>query len=186
LRRKAFSACAFPSLLDLFELLATPHYRRFDEAKHIVQLLYGTQAYSGDYHLTSFTAVLLDGYLRNAGLLVCHASLRDGWLFDVCARKTSRLADDIEFLHSAYFSILNRPADAGGIESHKHALASGVARADVEASLRDSDEARFLAKNPSYLVRHANYLPKPPAIASIARTVRAAARALKSRMRRSR
>jgi predicted SAM-dependent methyltransferase len=174
-----------PSLLGMFEMLATPHYRGFDGAQQIVHLMYGTQAYTGDFHLTGFTPALLHGYLRNAGLLVCHAQVMHGWLFDVRARKTAHLTDDIEFLHSAYFDILHRPADPQGIEIHARALKGGVTRADIEARLRNSEEAQFLATNPSYLWQHAGYGGKQSPLASVSRKLRALARSLRSRVVRS-
>lgn len=144
-----------PSLFGMFELLAHPHYRSAEKAEEIIHLMYGTQAYDGDYHLAGFTAATLDAHLRQAGLLVCEAAIMDGWLFDVGARKTDRLTSDREFLHGAYFSILGRPADAQGLTDFENALVSGrLTRDALEETLRNSEEARFAAANPTYLVQH--------------------------------
>ncbi|HEY6942732.1 methyltransferase domain-containing protein [Dokdonella sp.] len=151
-----------PSLFGMFELLAQPHYREPAKAEEIIHLMYGTHAYNGDYHLAGFTAKTLDDHLRRAGLLVCEASILHGWLFDVRARKVERLANDAEFLHSAYFSILGRPADPGGLDRFGSLLADGGADRDaVERALRRSDEAIFLASNPAYLLPHAARLGLP-------------------------
>jgi len=174
-----------PSLFGMFELLSMPHYREFSKAKEIVHLMYGTQAYTGDYHLTGFTAALLDGYLRNAGFLVCEAAIKDIWLFDVRARKTERLRDDAEFLHSAYFSVLGRPADAAGLEAKSRALASGAAtRESIEDSIRHSEEARFLAQNPAYLLPYAHRLDKPSIAARGEHALRSIVRSVKRRLAR--
>jgi len=126
--------------------------------------MYGTQAYTGDYHLTSFTPALLDGYLRKAGLRICEASVLYTWLFDIRARKADSPQSDSEFLHAAYFSILGRPADPSGLETHGGRLAAGVARSTIEDDLRSSEEARFLASHPSYLLPYAQRLDTAPAL----------------------
>jgi predicted SAM-dependent methyltransferase len=172
-----------PSLFGLFELLASPDRRDAARAEEIVHLMYGTQAYTGDYHLAGFTEATLDSHLRRAGLLVCEASIMHGWLFDVRARKCARLGDDGEFLHSAYFTILGRPIDADGLATHRRALAEGTTRAAIEAGLRDSEEARFLAHNPAYLRAHAQRLAPAPLRDSLVRTLRAVAAAARRRLR---
>lgn len=145
-----------PSLPGMFELLSRPERRDAAMAEEIIHLVYGTQAYNGDYHLAGFTAATLDAHLGAAGLLVCEASILHGWLFDVKARKTERLADDVEFLHSAYFSILGRPADPSGLEAFADALATRrLTRPGVVRTLRESEEAKFLAAHPAYLLPYA-------------------------------
>jgi len=148
-----------PSLFGMFELLARPDYRNAEKAEEIIHLMYGTQAYTGDYHLAGFTVATLDAHLRRAGLLVCEAAVEHGWLFDVRARKTDRLASDREFVHGAYFSILGRPADTQGLADFETALASGrLSRGALEETLRNSEEAHFAAANPAYLVQHRDRL----------------------------
>ena len=171
-----------PSLLDMFEMLSAPEHREFEKAQAIVHLMYGTQAYNGDYHLTGFTPALLDGYLRRAGLLICEASLLHGWLFDVRARKADHLESTAEFVHGAYFRILGRAADPAGLAHHRRAIDAGeTTRERVEASLRDSDEGHFLAGNPSYLVRHRSRLRRVPFSTKAMRAARAFASRLAAR-----
>ena len=172
-----------PSLLDLFEMLSAPAWREFEKAQEVVHLMYGTQAYTGDFHLTGFTPALLDGYLRRAGLLICEANVRDGWLFDIRARKIGRLESAAEFVHGAYFRILGRPVDPSGLQDHCRALDAGeMTREDLETSLRNSDEGRFLTANPSYLVRHRTRLHDLPVSTALVRTARSAAGRLAARM----
>lgn len=145
-----------PSLAGMFDLLSQPERRDPVHGEEIIHLVYGTQAYTGDYHLAGFTAQTLDAALRDAGLLVCEASVLHGWLFDIRARKTDRLDDDREFVHSAYFTILGRPADAGGLAAFAGALAERrMTRDDLATTLRNSAEARFLASHPAYLLPYA-------------------------------
>ncbi|RYD16965.1 MAG: methyltransferase domain-containing protein [Lysobacteraceae bacterium] len=160
-----------PSLLGMFELLARPERREPAKAEEIIHLVYGTQAYNGDYHLAGFTAATLAEQLRRAGLLICKASMMDGWLFDVSARKCACLADDGEFVHSAYFNLLGRPADPAGLAGCLQALAGGTStREGIEARLRGSEEARFIAHYPAYLLP---YAPRIGAPAPRARATRA-------------
>lgn len=173
-----------PSLLDMFEMLSAPDHREFEKAQSIVHLMYGTQAYTGDYHLTGFTPALLDGYLRRAGLLICEASLLHGWLFDIRARRTDHLESATEFVQGAYFRILGRPADPGGLEHCRRVLESGaMTRDDVEAGLRNSAEGRFLAANPGYLARHRLRLRSVPLHTALTEKMRALARGLAARIR---
>src|SRR5262245_52584737 len=57
-----------PSLFDLFFMLAAPENRSAEDSAKVIHLLYGTQAYTGDYHLSGFTAELLEDLLSKAGL----------------------------------------------------------------------------------------------------------------------
>lgn len=104
-----------PSLEHMFRMLAQPLNRPADEAAKVIQLMYGTQAYTGDYHLAGFTAAVLEKHLNDIGLEVCKADIAHGWCFDVHARKTTTLEDLREYVYSAYFRVLGRPADPGGV-----------------------------------------------------------------------
>jgi predicted SAM-dependent methyltransferase len=148
-----------PSLFGMFELLALPQYREPAKAEEIIHLMYGTQAYNGDYHLAGFTAKTLDDHLRCAGLIVCEASILHGWLFDVRARKVDSLVDDGEFVQSAYFAVLGRPVDPAGLAHWVNELAEGrMTRAQVQARLLASEEARFMEHHPAYLLPYRQQL----------------------------
>ena len=74
-----------PDLIGLIDTL-----RASDDQAHqtnMVQCLFGTQAYNGDYHLNGFTEPLLRHALHDAGFDVESLERRDGWLFDVVARR---------------------------------------------------------------------------------------------------
>jgi predicted SAM-dependent methyltransferase len=76
-----------PSLLDLAALIGKPENQGRERQETLMQCMFGTQAYDGDYHLTSFTRPLLTEYLADAGLRVVEWRLRDEWLFEVTAEK---------------------------------------------------------------------------------------------------
>ncbi|WP_051469624.1 methyltransferase domain-containing protein [Chelativorans sp. J32] len=144
-----------PSLFDLFEMLASPDWRSIERTEEVIHLLYGTQAYTGDYHLAGFTPAILVEYLQRAGLQLCRGSLLHGWLYEVSARKTNQLSDPEEIVHNAYFRVLQRPADEGGLNHLSLQLKQGRMTANaVEEALRQSDEGRFLETHPYYLRRY--------------------------------
>ena len=152
LRQGARLHLRVPSLFDLFELLANPSWRAIEQIEQVVHLMYGTQAYTGDYHLAGFTARLLSEYLSRAGLIVCRAELVNGCFYDVSARKTDRLTDPIEIAHFLYFTILDRAGDPGGISGLSEEIrAARLDQAGAAGLLRDSEEGRFIASHPIYL-----------------------------------
>jgi SAM-dependent methyltransferase len=149
-----------PSLLHLLEMLAAPANLEAEAARNIVHLIYGTQAYTGDYHLAGFTATMLERHLAEAGLLVCEAEILHGWLFEVSARKTDRLTQPREVIHHAYFKVLARPADPGGLLSLEPLVATGrLSTEELEAMLAASDEGEFGRQYPVYLLPWQNRQP---------------------------
>jgi hypothetical protein len=84
-----------PSLLHLAMLLIAPENRGADRASQLIHLLFGTQAYTGDYHLTSFTAATLERHLAVAGLIAHGVGMRDGWMFEVLASRVQPRAPAI-------------------------------------------------------------------------------------------
>ncbi|MBV9007455.1 MAG: hypothetical protein JO181_22495, partial [Solirubrobacterales bacterium] len=57
--------------------------------QHMINCLYGTQAYTGDYHLVGFTDLTLVDDLFEAGFDRVRISRRDQWLLDARARRPS-------------------------------------------------------------------------------------------------
>ncbi len=76
-----------PSVIDLAELMKRPENQTIAQQELFVQCLFGTQAYTEDCHYTTFTEPLLRHYLGEAGLEPDVWGMRDGWLFEVEARK---------------------------------------------------------------------------------------------------
>ncbi len=144
-----------PNILGLADLLQRPDYQTMERHEELVQALFGTQRYRGDFHLTSFTELLLRGYLERSGFTVAALASRDEWLFDVTAEKTAEaemdllgITDDTEFLTACYRRILRREPDADGQAFFLAALRSGeMRRAAVVEILSQSDEAKMLPRN---------------------------------------
>ena len=104
-------------------MILSPKNQSLVAAEKIIHLLYGTQAYNGDYHLNGFTAQTIEHSLSSVGLSVVDARIRDEWLFALRARKADCLSDPAEFIHNAYFRILGRPVDSSGLAHYSAALA---------------------------------------------------------------
>jgi predicted SAM-dependent methyltransferase len=142
-----------PSLFDLFVFLSAPEWRRdIERTEEVIHLMYGTQAYTGDYHLAGFTARILSEYLSLAGLAVCKARLHHSWLYEISARKTDRLTDPLEIAYNVCFKVLDRVADEGALAYISAEVAAGrLDQAGADRLLRESKEAMFLAANPVYV-----------------------------------
>lgn len=132
----------------------------FERHIELMQFLFGTQAYTGDFHFTSFTRILLEGYLRQAGFQVEKITTLHGWLFDVTARKICDLtpntldlekkklfeiSDQHEFITAAYRLLLKRDPDPEGKAFFVDGLNAGhFKRAQVLAVIEGSPEYRQL------------------------------------------
>ena len=75
-----------PNLLGLAVLLSKR--TSIEQQRQLIQCLFGTQAYTGDYHLNGYTEWLLRHELRAAGFGHATVRPRDEWLFDVTAIRT--------------------------------------------------------------------------------------------------
>jgi predicted SAM-dependent methyltransferase len=147
-----------PSLLDLAQLFAHPSHQAPKQQEWLMQCLCGTQAYSGDVHLTSFTRALLSHYLAESGFSVLSWEVRDDWLFEIEVEKTAapsaspslagyedllRQAGDIpRFLGEAYRRVLDREPDPTGEAFFTGRLESGeMTVRQVLETLLASEEA---------------------------------------------
>lgn len=72
-----------PDVLGLAKLLAAR--QTIEEQDVLLQCLFGTQAYTGDFHSFGFTELALRHYLAEAGFTVAELEHRDEWLFDAVA-----------------------------------------------------------------------------------------------------
>lgn len=150
-------ALRVPSLLDLARLFADPGHQGPEQQERLMQSLFGTQAYTGDVHLTSFTRSLLSHYFAESGFTVVSWELRDQWLFDIVVEKTGRprvssaltgyedllrqVGDASRFLEDAYDRVLGRPADPEGRAFFLERLAAGdMTVRQVLETLLASDE----------------------------------------------
>jgi predicted SAM-dependent methyltransferase len=78
-----------PSLFHAVELMKSQPTISFHET--LIQNLYGTQAYTGDVHLTSFTDLTLTHYLHQNGFTAVSIEMKDDWMFDIRAQKNRAL-----------------------------------------------------------------------------------------------
>ena len=76
-----------PDVIGLARLLSTR--RDVDTQLILLQNLYGTQAYTGDYHHNGFTEVTIRVALANAGFTVASLAHFDEWLFDIVAIRSA-------------------------------------------------------------------------------------------------
>ncbi len=150
-----------PSLMHLFDMLAQPQNQTAEAARSIMHLIFGTQAYKGDYHLAGFTPVLLHQFLLDAGLMLSRASILDNWLFEVEAKKTQKLVDPEDQIHHVYFDVLERPVDIGALGILPERLAAGLTYEQLKLEITGSDEYRFLKKYPRHLGPYRALMAQP-------------------------
>jgi hypothetical protein len=134
-----------PSMIGLLGLLHT-HPWTVESHELIVQLMFGTQAYNGDFHMAGFTPPIILDWAKTYGVMLTHAAGRDGWLYDLEFVKL-RYPQNEEFIHAAYFEILGRPVDESGFAAFSKALTSGkLSRDAFITTLRESDEGKRLPR----------------------------------------
>ncbi|PWK65886.1 methyltransferase domain-containing protein [Aminobacter sp. AP02] len=134
-----------PSLFDMLKLGLQPSWQTLEKHSQLVHMIYGTQAYNGDYHLAGHTALTLADVGQQVGLIVCESRLRDEWLYEVWFRKGDNpdLLTDQEFVHHTYFTKLGRPVDVGGLE-HSIGFIEQKGRAEFVDGILASDEYNAL------------------------------------------
>lgn len=132
-----------PSLFDMLRTGTGSGWFSAQAHAHLVNMVYGTQAYNGDYHLAGHTALTLVDAGKQVGLVISHAAIKDGWLFDIeFARNTEELSKE-EFIHKIYFEELGRPVDPSGFNMGLSVLGR-QSRDALVAIIRDSAEWKSL------------------------------------------
>jgi len=137
-----------PSLVHLLGLLTHPARQDIPAQKELIQCLYGTQGYDGDFHLNGYTAMTLQHDLAQAGFALGAVRIVDDWMFEVDACKEQhmvpdallRISTDEAFLHAAFQKLLGRAPDAEGARYYGGVLRQGIAREAVLNSLMTSEE----------------------------------------------
>jgi predicted SAM-dependent methyltransferase len=136
-----------PNLIGLLELFKHTDFVSPGQQENLVQCLFGTQAYSGDFHLTGFTEILLRHYLVSAGFELQSLKAKDRWLFDATAIKigppkipsknnTISQRDAGLFLKKVYKKYLNREPDPQGMQFWSEKLVSGeLSTEEVDATI---------------------------------------------------
>ncbi len=139
-----------PNVIGLTKLLEEPSNQSFDAQDRLLQCLFGTQGYTGDFHYNGFTEITIRALLASAGFSVTKLEERDVWLFDIEARKRLHcprdawmdVESDEEFLEYAYVHILGRDSDDAGFQHFLGMIRKGCERETVVEILRTSQEAR--------------------------------------------
>jgi len=143
-----------PSLVHLLGLLTHPERQSIAEQQQLIQCLYGTQAYEGDFHLNGFTEMTLRHALSQAGFEMGELRIVDEWLFDVDACKVRHVAPDAllcmesdeAFVAAAFQQLLGRAPDEQGAQYYLGVLQRGIVREAVLDSLMTSEEYRALVQ----------------------------------------
>ena len=97
-----------PNLLGLAFIFT--EMTSIEEQKNLVQCLFGTQAYDGDFHQNGYTELLLRHELRTAGFGKAEITSADEWLFDVVATKCE--PDGELRAEDCVYMTLDRPSEA--------------------------------------------------------------------------
>jgi hypothetical protein len=150
-----------PSLEGLVELFRQSE--SFERHRELMQCLFGTQAYTGDFHLTSFTRVSIAGYLALAGFDLLALRIRDEWLFEAVATpadpdadrdgpaaRLTRIGalaiDHRDFTEAVFRTLLERVPDPEGEAFYVGGLESGdFDRESVIGAVMGSEEFRSRA-----------------------------------------
>lgn len=150
-----------PDALSILQLLAAPANQSVARQEELIQFLFGTQGYTGDFHFTSFTAFLLRHYLQETGYDVMAINAPDDCNLEATARKMRSvhphdvgdfpellcIAGDAEFVRECYRSILKREGDTEGVQHYVSCLAeTRMVRDAVIEQMLDSNERKALAE----------------------------------------
>ncbi|MBA2280311.1 MAG: methyltransferase domain-containing protein [Acidimicrobiia bacterium] len=121
-----------PNLIGLLGLLA--ERTTIESQRELVQCLFGTQAYNGDYHQNGYTELLLRQTLFEAGFGDPEFTSKDDWLFDVVAVRTDSpkepTIEDCRFMAVGSASS-SGPAAAEPLSAVHDALARAESVADL-------------------------------------------------------
>lgn len=156
LKPKGVLKLRIPNILGVAKMLTSPLNQSLARQEAIVQNLFGTQAYTGDFHFTSFTKVTITAYLEQCGFSIAEFSEMDEWLFDIAAIKEKSvnprdvddfsdllngLTDSRQFVQTCYQEILGRAVDDGGLAFYSGELdAHRIGKEQLIAILVQSDE----------------------------------------------
>lgn len=144
-----------PSVVHLLRLLEDKQHQDVATQQRLIQCMYGTQGYDGDFHLNGFTEVTLRHDLNEAGFSVINLRIVDDWMFEVHAKKMKhvapdpilRLPTDKEFLHAVYNRLFGRSVDPDGEAYYLKVMGGGISREAVLEALKSSEEYERLQQH---------------------------------------
>jgi len=138
-----------PSLIHLLNLFNRRDFQPFEKQETLIQNLFGTQHYNGDFHLNGFTKITLKSHLERAGFKVIEIKTVDEWMLEATSIKVHhyppdkilRIEDDETFINHAFISILKRQADPEGLQYYLDLIQKDkIPRESVLKNLQASDE----------------------------------------------
>ena len=150
------------SVTALARLMESPANQAIPDQERLVQNLFGTQAYNGDFHLSGFTEATFRFYMWEAGfeierIWLLHEAFLEAWGKKVQDHSYQRLiheiADDDTFVRQAYEELLGRPATEEEFARDREALRDPkTIRLTVVRNLLLSEERknRMIARAPRF------------------------------------
>lgn len=146
-----------PDLLGLLRQLERATTR--EKLIELVQCLFGTQGYEGDYHLNGYTEALLRQELYLAGFAVETLTPKDEWMFDVVAVRTDvpprpgpvippRIAAGLSAVDAALDAArsVENPEPASLAETRFRLLKALVLRLTRSTSARQAEHNRLMQR----------------------------------------
>jgi predicted SAM-dependent methyltransferase len=148
-----------PSMIHLAKLAEDQRYQTIERQEELVQCMFGTQHYTGDFHFTSFTKLILRDYLQRTGFKVEEITVEEQWLLCARAKKVSEPTDRAanayatvmahesadDFVNALYRIVLKRAGDPEGTAHYLDRLARGHGtRCDIFEIFANSEEAKAL------------------------------------------
>ncbi len=137
-------AVRVPDVTALADMLRRPDYATAQGQRHLLQNMFGTQSYDGDFHFNGFTTLSIRHDFESCGFEILHLGHKDEWLFEVLGRKVDhrepdeilRIGSDEAFIEEAYQRYLGRPSDPEGRNYFLGAVGKGVPREAVIETLK--------------------------------------------------
>jgi hypothetical protein len=142
-----------PNVIGLLTLLTKEENRSSIMQEKLLQCLFGTQAYDGDFHYYGFTDIVIKNLLESTGFAIEETTIKDEWLFLIRAIKTSDVSieeifrlRDKDFVTEVYRVFLGRLPDENGLHYYLGILKDGITREAIIESVTNSEE--YIIKHP--------------------------------------
>ncbi|MDP2269816.1 MAG: methyltransferase domain-containing protein [Archangium sp.] len=133
----------------LVRALEAPEHQGIYDQERLIQNVFGTQAYQGDFHLSGFTEPLFRFYMWEAGFEVSSITLHQGVFLDAHARKLNDLGFELDradtpapaFVSQLFRAVLGREPNPEELRQETAAL-DGTSRRSLIMKLLLSDERK--------------------------------------------
>lgn len=163
----------------LVRLLEVPEHQGIDDQERLIQNIFGTQAYTGDFHLSGFTEPLFRFYMWEAGFDLISLALHQGAFLDGWARKTRHLGfehaetpGDPAFVEAVCHQVLGRAPTTAEVGLN---FAGAAERRQFVMTLLLSDEAKRRMKERAPVFPRT--LHRPGLLRRVARRAKSAVKA---------